>query len=93
MQIQPTSNRILAKLHIPESPLIIPEGAEESLQPHIEITRIGPDVKTVKVGDLCLYDPRLAMKLMEDGEARLLMFESSILATYIQVASDTAKGG
>lgn len=84
MKVKPLMDRVLIKVDQGEdktaSGLIIPQTAQEKTQTGI-VEAIGSDETiTVKVGDKIMYDKYAGTSIKVDGEEKLLMRMSDLLA-------------
>ena len=50
--IKPCHNRVLLRLDVPETAIVAPRNSEDRADVKITVVSIGPDVKSVKPGDL-----------------------------------------
>lgn len=84
----PTGDKVLVKPLAPKTQtdggLVIPTVALE--QPNRgTIQGVGPDVKTLKVGQVAVYSKYAGIEVEEDGSLWLLIPECDVLATSVFV--------
>ena len=82
--IKPLADRVVAVREIAPtktaSGLYLPDNAKEK-PVMAEVKAIGPDVKTLKVGDKIIYKEYSTTELKIDGTEYLLVKEEDVLAT------------
>ena len=86
MTIQPTANYFLCSVHEGknlEAGLVLPENVE--LQPYAKVLAIGPDVKTLALGDLVLFHPSNAVFADTIDDQRIVIApEGCVFAKYVE---------
>jgi chaperonin GroES len=82
--IKPLADRVVAVREVAPtktaSGLYLPDNAKEK-PVMAEVKAVGPDVKTLKVGDKIIYKEYSTTELKIDGTEYLLVKEEDVLAT------------
>ena len=86
MQIIPTQNYILVRIHdaaAPVSGLVLPEGSSER-QPYGEVIAVGPDCKLCTPGESVLFLPGNLLAGFDQGnDAKFILPEGAVFAKLI----------
>jgi chaperonin GroES len=82
--IKPLADRVVAEREVAAtktaSGLFLPDNAKE--KPVVAVVKaVGPDVKTLKLGDRIVYKEYSTTELKFDGKEYLLVKEEDVLAT------------
>ena len=82
--IKPLADRVVAVREAPKtktaSGLYLPDNAKE--KPVVaEVKAVGPDVKSLKIGDKIIYKEYSTTELTIDGTEYLIVKEEDVLAT------------
>lgn len=88
MQIVPTQNHMviaMRDLHKSDAGLVLPEQSQQHLVPYGKVLAVGPDCKTIKVGDSVLFHPANLIAGFDQGESteRFVIPESCVYATIL----------
>ncbi len=82
-EVQPLFSNILARVEssqgITKSGLYIPENAREKSK-LATVLAVGPEVKSVKIGDQIIFKEYAASEIKLEGEEALLVNELDVLA-------------
>jgi chaperonin GroES len=84
MKLNPLTNHVVAKLETPAkktaSGLLLPDTNKETTA-YATVESVGPEVKTVKVGDKIIYKEYSTTNVDLENEKYIIVEEKDILAT------------